>query len=365
MAVYRIFPEKDTTLYSDFPTLNAGLSEILDLSKQVSLNFPTYSAVGRALVKFSNVDMSSSVSNYIGSTPFSAYFGMYLAYASAIPLDYTIRLYAVSESWDMGTGRYDEQPNAMNGASWEWATGDFLGWNTSSIGPGVTASFFSDSGGGGNWYTSSLVTESFNNRSVQDLYFNVTPIVNQYVSGTLTNEGFIIKNDDSIEFDPNYQYTLQYFSTDTNTIYPPYLDFKWDDSIYSPNTSSMNVIQSSNIVVTVGNNKGNYDQECIQRFNINVREQYPQRSFVTSSIYTVGEYLPSSSYWRLRDYDTGNIIFDFDTSNTKISTDQNGSFFTLYMNGMEPERYYRLEVRVDYEGQTMIFDNDYYFKVNR
>jgi hypothetical protein len=32
MAVYKIFPEKSATLYSYYPTLNAGIDEILDLS---------------------------------------------------------------------------------------------------------------------------------------------------------------------------------------------------------------------------------------------------------------------------------------------------------------------------------------------
>jgi hypothetical protein len=36
MAVYKIFPEKDATIYSLFPTMNTGIDEILDIS---NLNF--------------------------------------------------------------------------------------------------------------------------------------------------------------------------------------------------------------------------------------------------------------------------------------------------------------------------------------
>ena len=36
MAVYKIFPEKDATMYSLFPQMNTGLDEILDIS---NLNF--------------------------------------------------------------------------------------------------------------------------------------------------------------------------------------------------------------------------------------------------------------------------------------------------------------------------------------
>ena len=33
MAVYKIFPSKDTTLYSMFPNMNTGLDEIIEASE--------------------------------------------------------------------------------------------------------------------------------------------------------------------------------------------------------------------------------------------------------------------------------------------------------------------------------------------
>ena len=38
MAVYKIFSEKDATIYSDAPTQNTGRDEILDISSFNSLN---------------------------------------------------------------------------------------------------------------------------------------------------------------------------------------------------------------------------------------------------------------------------------------------------------------------------------------
>ena len=35
MAVYKIFPEKDTTIYSEFPDLNTGLDSILEVKNTV------------------------------------------------------------------------------------------------------------------------------------------------------------------------------------------------------------------------------------------------------------------------------------------------------------------------------------------
>jgi hypothetical protein len=48
MAVYKIFPEKDATLYSDYPIMNTGLDEILEISNDVS----TENTVRRSIIKF-------------------------------------------------------------------------------------------------------------------------------------------------------------------------------------------------------------------------------------------------------------------------------------------------------------------------
>ena len=366
MAIYKLFPEKDATIYTEFPTMNTGISEILDLTKGVSLNYPTYSSAGRILIKFADTDLTETITNYVGSTPFSASLKLYLADVNAIPLFFDIEAYAISGAWDQGTGRIDDIPIVTNGVSWQNRTASPVSfWPSGSLTAGVTSSYFPGNPGGGNWYVSTRVTESFDSRSPLDVHLDVSSIINQYVSRSLVNDGIIVKNDTLVEFDPNYTYGLNYFSSDTNTIYPSSLDIKWDDSVYNPNTGSMSQISSPNIVVSLGNNRGQFNSGNIVRFNVNVRDQYPQRAFVTSSIFTIGKYLPTSSYYSLRDLDTNNIIFDFDTHFTKISTDQNGSFFNLYMNGLEPERYYKLLIKTIISGSTLIFDENYYFKVNQ
>ena len=117
MSVIRLFPQQDTTIYTDYPTLNAGLDQILDLSKNYSTVYPSYSAACRTLVQFSQTDINNYVSNYVGTYSSSYYFGMYLAHACDIPLQYNINLYAISQSWDMGTGRFSNVPITTNGAS--------------------------------------------------------------------------------------------------------------------------------------------------------------------------------------------------------------------------------------------------------
>ena len=60
------------------------------------------------------------------------------------------------------------------------------------------------------------------------------------------------------------------------------------------------------------------------------------------------------------------MVVDFDTSYTKISSNNDGNYFTVYMDGLEPERYYQLMVKTTVGDETMIIeDKGNYFKVVR
>jgi hypothetical protein len=124
------------------------------------------------------------------------------------------------------------------------------------------------------------------------------------------------------------------------------------------------VITGSNIYVSLDNNPGYFYSESVQRFRLSVRPQFPARSFQTSSIYTINYYLPSgSSYYAIKDLDTNEFIVDFDSTYTLISADASSSYFDVYMNGLEPERYYKLLIQTTVSNNTIVLDNDYYFKV--
>ena len=56
MAVYKIFPEKDATMYSLFPAMNTGLDEMLEAGN-LNLLTNTNPQVSRALIKFNQDDI--------------------------------------------------------------------------------------------------------------------------------------------------------------------------------------------------------------------------------------------------------------------------------------------------------------------
>jgi hypothetical protein len=368
MAVYKIFPEKSATLYSYYPNLNSGQDEILELSTYKSITGTN--EVSRPLIKFPTDQINDIIDNKISGASYDTYLKMYLSNASELPVNYTVFCYALTQDWNVGTGRLGNSPITTNGVSWIY-TNELNGnvWTDTTFQSSQTGSYSPDGAvGGGTWwdYPSLQVSQSFNNISSKDIEIKVTDIVDIWYDNGIyfPNYGFILKHSSSLEFTDAPKFELKYFSGTTHTIYPPSLEFRWDDSIY--NTGSLNVVTSSLFALTLGNNKGEFQQDSIQRFRVNVRDIYPSVAFRTSISYANAKALPSSSYWSIKDLDTEEIVVDYDTSYTKISCDPNGNYFDVYMNGLEPERYYKLLIKTIVENkEVVISDKDYIFKVIR
>ena len=188
-------------------------------------------------------------------------------------------------------------------------------------------------------------------------------MVKLWNSSSIDNNGLILKHSSSIEFSSSFVET-NYFSVDTHTIYPPELEFRWDDSSYA--LTDLTAVTSSDFIVSFTNVKEEFEDTAIYDFRIKARDTYPTRTFQTSSVYLNAKALPTSSYWGLKDIKTNEMVVDFDTSYTKLSADSGSNYFKVYMDGLEPERYYQLMIKTIVGDETLIIENkDNYFKVVR
>jgi hypothetical protein len=373
MAIFRIYPTKDTTLYSAYPNLNSGLDEIIEASTTSVGEYGPNPQAARTLIQYSSTEINDVLNNKISGSTFNTYLNLYHAQISGLYGDSSIEVYPVYGNWNMGTGKYRNKPVTTNGASWVWS--DYSGstqWLTSSFPPFVTASFSgSTTNGGGTWYTGSsdgLVTtstQSFSYYSDLDISVDVTNIVKAWYSSSIPNNGFIIKQPSSKEFLDNQviQTELKYFSTDTHTIYPPNLEFRWRDYTFNTGSSSTTIITTDQLAISNPNNVGVFYSGSVQRFRLNVRPQYPTRVFQTSSFYTTNYYLPTASYYAIKDLQTNEYIINFDNNYTQISADDQTSYFDIYMSGLQPERYYTVLVKTTVGGSTIIYDQNINFKV--
>jgi hypothetical protein len=381
MAYYFIYPEKDTTIYSHpyRKDLNTGIVGTLSLDSEKDgidndLYYPS-----RFLIQFKDSDITSVIQNKITGS-FSASLITYATeFSQNLPKTQTIELYPLSQSWENGTDRYLEHPynNGVisNGASWLYTDNGTTKtrWETGS--GAFTGSFSGSNGGGGVWFTGSgfEFSQSFDITQNLDIDLNITSLIQKYSSSIfasqtyptgIPNNGFIIKRTNDVFNNTSNQGSLKYFSLNTHTIFSPTLAIKWDDSSYIT-SSGANILTKGKIQLNVSNNKQEYRPAEEYTFRINAREQYPTRTFTTSSNYLNINYLNSASYYSIEDYTSKEVIIPFDTEFTKLSADADGMYFKLYMDGLQPERYYRLLIRHDNNDGIFIYDDDTFFKVVR
>jgi len=384
MAYYFIFPEKDATIYShpDRTKMNTGGDEILEIVKEKGSSDERYYP-SRVLIKFKNDEIKEVIQDKIGSSTFNngtSKTSLQLQSAEHKNLVNIINLevFAVSQSWDEGTGRFSNLPSSSNGTSWvyrdndvtktQWETGSFAVSTTGSIAAiGITK-------GGGVWYTGSLFqgSQQFLRGDNLDTDIDVTSIVQKHSASLFANStyptgifnnGFLIKQPDSVEENTSSSFgEMKYFSVDTHTIYPPKLCFKWDDSIHNKQSSAK---QSGELSVSLYRNQELYNQNSEATFRIHVRDKYPVRQFASSSNFLTPGYFTTSSFYSVRDAHTEEEIIPFDDNFTKLSADSDGMYFKIFMNGLQPERYYRILFKHTNNEGTRVYDNNYHFKVVR
>ena len=386
MAVYQIFASADATIYSRYPIKNTGRDEVLEVSvknsqdgvafynkQQLLTQNPYYtydlaandnysttdelfpeSDIRRAVLQFSNTDITKlkTFASQSVSGSYEANLKLSLAFAQNLNTTYSLQAYALTQSWTMGTGRFAQVPQSTNGVSWLYT--------------GPSASSAAWTTGGGSWNTVLTGSQYFDYMANKDVNMDITTIMNSWFTGSVKNRGLIIKQPTVVENDPNAFLDLKFFSVDTHTIYPPCLEYKWNDFSFNTGSNTNGFITSDNFVINVGNNLGEFKRDTKYNFNIKARDKFPTRQYTTSSVYLNWKYLPTSSYWAIQDYKTTEMIVDFDESYTKISADTNGNYFTVYMNGLQPERTYKLLVKADISGsEEVVVDNDILFKIVR
>jgi hypothetical protein len=377
MAVYKIFPEKDATIYSMFPNMNTGLDPQIEATLTTFAPNDPNPQVSRTLMKFG----TSTIQNVVNLVPESASWQSnlrcFISKTTGLDLDTTVDVFAVSGSWGMGTGYYLDSPITTDGVSWVWT--NYSGsqkWNIQNPGSNVTGSWDYQYApqGGGTWYVTGQNGQPLSGSQVysyaqdKDLNVNVTNIVNAWLSGSgflntpVVNEGFIIKQRTEWVDNINVQPEIKFFSVDTNTIYPPCLEIKWDDFSYE--TGSLSVLNTLPATVTLAENPGVFYSESINRFRVNARPTYPPRVWQTGSAYTQNYALPSgSTMWAIKDLDTNEYVVDFDSSFTQVSCDASGSYFDVHMSGLQTQRYYKILIQTTIDSSTIVFDDQYYFKV--
>lgn len=359
--IHSFFPEKDSTIYEIVPKRNLGLDEILELQKQPYIINSTSSYYeSRILIKFKQSEINSFISNNnIDINNCEFLLNLYIAAQSELPFDYIVESYPISGSWTNGTGRrYGQQ--ISDGVTWKTTNGISL-WSTESL--SLNKAWYNVDSGGGNWYTSSVCSASFNYESKEDLQINVTSQIKDWYNNIIPNEGFILRFESSSFNQTSFPNTnISYFGMNTKTIYSPQLHILWNSGSY--NSGSLSVMQfKDNPIVYIKNFKSEYKENLKHRIYLGTRPKYPRPTFTQNNEYAVNKILPKSSYYQILDAHTMDSVIPY-SEYTKISGDASGSYFDFWTSPLYPERWYKFEFKIEYEDSIEYYtSNEYTFKV--
>jgi hypothetical protein len=355
MAYYFITASKDASIYLQQPDQNTGLDEILEVSK---LYFGNIKDISRALIKFDLEGLSQSISNgnvIIDSVKLS----LRETESQEIPLRYTILAHPISGSWEMGNGtRFDKI--STTGVTWKYREGDAkIDWLDNGLASGSDSN--PNDGTGGTWYTASAASQSFNYES-SDLNIDVKDIVELWLSSSLPNEGFILKHTNEYENDTNDYGILKFFGKETNTIYQPKLVIGWDDQIFNTGSLQPVDLEDGEVVVRVKPLTKEYKLNTTKIIRLVGREKYPLKTFTNAFVSDVVKYLPSTTYYQIKDYQSNDIIIPF-SEYSKVSCDSKGNYIKFDFTNWQPNRVYKIEFKIETEGDTIHFDDKITFKI--
>jgi hypothetical protein len=233
MSIKRYTAEADTTITDAYkPDLvtratasNMGASDSMEVFSLFAQTSTSSLEKSRALIKFPLTGLITD--RAAGNLPASGNVNFFLRLFNAkhpfsLPREYYLEALAISQSWDEGYGldmeSYSDDGFGTRtgyGANWIYAASGTL-WTTT-----------------GSSTTSSYAFSQYFKEGYEDLEMDVTPLIEEWISGTLPNNGFLIRLSGSYEDASRNTsfYTKKFFTRGTEYFFSkPVIEARWDSS---------------------------------------------------------------------------------------------------------------------------------------
>lgn len=338
-----LLPTEDATIYQRYPTNNTGLDEILEVGKKIKSLDGTGKYTSGSTRILINFDIPSN-QQYPTSSKY--FLNFKIANAEKVNRYQKLEVYQVSGSWIEGSGYfYQDIQNSEDGVTWN-SLDAVTSWSNA----------------GGDYHTTPSASYTLSQYPIQDIKIDVTNIIAPIVSGSNTHPwtGLLIKFPNSDETNSKNVGNIKFFSSNTHTIFAPTLEVAYVDQTFV--TGSLKRIPGSNISVIPKNLKESYTQGEIDKVYLVVRDKFPDKRFDAVQRYRTQYYLPSESYFRLKDDVSDVVLYDFDQYSA-INCDLSGSYFILDTTQLEPNRYYTVDVKIKSGSLVFFPEIKYTFKV--
>jgi len=160
---------------------------------------------------------------------------------------------------------------------------------------------------------------------------------------------------------------LKFFSRQTNTIYSPKLEIRWDDHLPATgsNTGSLTALDLSGNIenyVYQLHTREDYKETETVKFRFGARKRYIDKSFTTSIQTVSGSYFAEgSASYSIIDMATNENVIPF-SAYTTMSCDTVSPYFKQDLNTFESNRAYKILLKVKHnDGQVIVYDDDFEF----
>ena len=399
-----IYPTQSCTLYSNYDILNTGADEILEVASDFT---PTKGPMAaRSLLLFSNEDILvdfKTTNRYI----------LNLRIVQSVELESNVELeaYPVSERWEAGKGRFSDTELLYPGASWLYKNENKDTWTTTTP--------VEYDAGGGSWYDKfydneldeeSILDFKFKFETVaSDVKIDITQLVSFWNMSAIENNGIILKFKDDVSKRCG---NVKFFSSNTNTIYRPYIevggyDYKFEPYIITTTTKNSELLSGSldsgsldsgsldsgsldsgsleesttdnteqtkslesgvmelknkDLHIFIENIKESYSHDGIEKLVVGVRELNPKKNFSNRMRYTGRNITSLDMFFSVLDAETEEIVIDF-SEFTKISCDTTGHYFNFDFSCLSRGRLYKFILKLEYEGIRKKYDNKLAFMI--
>jgi len=209
MAIKKYVADSDNTIVNAYQLnlttrgtgANAGVADVLEAFSIYGRVTTSSQELSRVLIKFPVSDISTdrTNNNIPASGSVSFYLRLYNAeHSKTVPIDYTICVYTVSQSWQEGVGLdlegYKDLTLGNQGSNWMSAsnTDYWTDANSTLLAGGSYITGAEPNGIGNNADTDQeifIFKQTFST-GLENLEIDVTPVIEQWVAGTYSNYGF-------------------------------------------------------------------------------------------------------------------------------------------------------------------------------
>ena len=240
MAIKRYYATKDNTITNAFKSNlqtrgvsgNMGQSDILEVFSiyaQASSSSGLSSELSRVLIEFDTTAINAD--RTAGAIPASGNVSFFLRmfdaeHTQTTPKNFTCEVQAISQSWNEGLGLDMEEYRDLDASNWLSAS-QGTRWVDMSDTPLEGGSFITGSPGA---LTEYLFTQSFDS-GFENLEIDVSHLIEDWIKGDLTNNGFGVQLSSSLETQENSYYTKMFFARGSQFFHKrPIIEARFDDS---------------------------------------------------------------------------------------------------------------------------------------